>query len=122
MNLYALIMKLLINATWSVQFILCLVSLSPDTAKRSNYYGIIAMTLAAIVTLFVAEFHYYVAMFLPPLVVGGFIGLVLACRVEISKMPQLVAVLHCFFGVAGLLFCYARFLLQCHTNVQEASA
>jgi NAD(P) transhydrogenase len=117
------IMNLLIIAAYmvcAILFIFCLINLSrPDTAKRGNYYGIIAMTLAVIVTLFVAEFHYNVAMFLPPLVVGGLFGLVLACRVEISKMPQLVAILHCFVGVAGLLVCYARFLLQSHTNVLE---
>ncbi len=87
----------------SILFILSLAGLShQETAVRGNLYGIIGMTIAIVATLFapqVGHFEYLI----PAVLVGGAIGIVVAQRVEMTQMPQLVAVLHSFVGLAAVL-------------------
>jgi NAD(P) transhydrogenase len=104
----------------AVLFILSLSGLGQqENAKRGNYYGILAMVLAIAATFFVHEFHFNFVMFLPVFIIGGTIGLVLALRVDMINMPQLVAALHSFVGLAAVLVSYAKFLLEGHGNTLE---
>jgi len=92
-----------------ILFILCLGGLSAqETARKGNTFGMISMFLAIFVTFFLSEFNYQFKFFFPPFVVGGGIGLYLALKVEMINMPQMVAVLHSFVGLAAVLVGYSH--------------
>lgn len=87
----------------SILFILSLSGLSnQETARRGNAYGIAGMAIAIIATILGIEAGGYIVL-LPAVVVGAVIGAVLASRVEMTQMPQLVAMLHSFVGMAAVL-------------------
>ena len=86
----------------SVLFILALGGLSnQEKAKRAVWYGIIGMALAVGGTIFSADVTLS-SWLLPMLVIGAVIGVIVALRVEMTGMPQLVAALHSFVGLAAV--------------------
>ncbi len=94
----------------SVLFILALGGLSnQETAQRGNIYGIAGMAIAIVATILGAQVTGYTTI-LGCMVVGGVIGGFLAKRVEMTEMPELVAILHSFVGLAAVLVGYASYL------------
>jgi len=95
-------------------FVLSLGGLSKqETARRGNIYGIVGMMVAIIATFFSGEIKNF--QLLIPLMLGGaIIGAVLAKRVEMTSMPELVAILHSFVGLAAVLVGMATFLDPSH--------
>ena len=95
-------------------FVLSLGGLSKqETARRGNIYGTVGMTIAIIATFFSGEIKNF--QLLIPLMLGGaIIGAVLAKRVEMTSMPELVAILHSFVGLAAVLVGMASFLDPSH--------
>ena len=89
----------------SVCFILALKGLShPSTARRGNVFGIAGMAIAVIVTLaLVYSNTRNVAMILAGIAIGGVIGAVIARRVQMTQMPELVAAFHSLVGLAAVL-------------------
>ena len=86
-----------------ILFIFSLGGLSAqESARRGNLFGMIGMALAVGVTAFGPHAASY-GVLVGALVVGGSIGAVLAARVEMTAMPQLVAMLHSFVGLAAVL-------------------
>ena len=86
----------------SVLFILSLGGLSnQESAKRAVWYGIAGMALAVVFTAAGPGIGAYWVM-LPMMAVGAAIGAVVAARVEMTGMPQLVAALHSFVGLAAV--------------------
>tara|TARA_X000000950_G_scaffold169451_1_gene206703 strand:- start:37487 stop:38863 length:1377 start_codon:yes stop_codon:yes gene_type:complete len=86
----------------SVLFILSLGGLSgQESAKRAVWYGIVGMAIAVIGTIF-SPVVTLTSSLLPLLVVGAVIGGIVANRVEMTGMPQLVAALHSFVGLAAV--------------------
>ena len=86
----------------SVLFILALGGLSnQEKAKRAVWYGIIGMALAVAGTIFSTEVTLS-SWLLPMLAIGAVIGAIVALRVEMTGMPQLVAALHSFVGLAAV--------------------
>ncbi len=97
----------LISATL---FVLSLKGLThPSTARRGNTLGMAGMAIAIVATLLGAEIQSY-GFILAGLVAGGLIGAVLAARVQMTAMPQLVAALHSFVGMAAVLVAVGTFL------------
>jgi len=94
----------------TILFILALGGLSnQETARRGNWYGIIGMTIALLATIFgVIERHYEIL--LVALLLGGTIGVVLARRVQMTQMPELVASLHSLVGLAAVAVGFASFM------------
>jgi len=93
----------------TILFILALGGLSnPDTARRGNIYGIIGMFIALVATI--AGITANIAILVGGLVIGGSIGLVLAKRVQMTEMPELVAILHSLVGMAAVLVGFANFM------------
>jgi NAD(P) transhydrogenase subunit beta len=89
-----------------VLFILALRGLSsPVTAREGNRRGMIGMGIAVATTLFVAGIPDYVslAMILAGFGLGGAIGTVVAKRIAMTAMPQLVAAFHSLVGLAAVL-------------------
>ena len=86
----------------SVLFILSLGGLSgQESAKRAVWYGIVGMAIAVIGTIFSPLVTIPSSLF-PLLVIGALIGGIVAMRVEMTGMPQLVAALHSFVGLAAV--------------------
>ena len=94
----------------AVLFIQALGGLShPESARRGNLYGIIGMSLSLLATVIgVVSANY--TILLGGLVVGGAVGLVAARRVQMTQMPELVAILHSLVGLAAVLVGFANFL------------
>jgi H+-translocating NAD(P) transhydrogenase subunit beta len=93
-------------------FILSLGGLSTQqTAGRGNRFGIIGMLIAIATTALGAEVSGTgYAVLAGCVALGAGIGAVLAARVEMTAMPELVAVLHSFVGLAAVLVGYATYL------------
>jgi NAD(P) transhydrogenase subunit beta len=99
----------------SALFIMALGGLShQESARRGNLYGMLGMGLALAVTIFglVSQNHIFLLI---GLVAGGAIGWVLAKRVEMTQMPELVAILHSLVGLAAVFVGWANALD--HTKV-----
>ena len=86
----------------SVLFILSLGGLSnQEKAKRAVWFGIVGMALAVFGTVFGPQVSGFIWI-IPMIVIGSIIGTVVAQRVEMTGMPQLVAALHSFVGIAAV--------------------
>jgi len=94
----------------AILFILALGGLSnQETARRGNWYGIIGMAIALIATILgIVEQHY--EYLLVALLIGGTIGLIAARRVQMTQMPELVAILHSLVGAAAVAVGFANFM------------
>ncbi len=94
----------------AILFILSLGGLSKqETARRGNVFGIIGMVLAIGVTFTIASGISW-AWSLGPLALGAIIGAFVAARVQMTSMPELVAILHSFVGLAAVLVGLSTFL------------
>lgn len=93
----------------SILFILSLGGLSrQDTAQRGNQYGIAGICIALLATV-LGVWQLDITAMLVAMAVGGMIGAVLAARVAMTEMPQLVAILHSFVGLAAVLVGFAGY-------------
>src|SRR5690554_4735454 len=91
----------------SVLFILSLGGLSnQEKAKRAVWYGIVGMAVAVVFTAFGPGIGGYGWM-LPMVVIGAVVGWVVAKRVAMTEMPQLVAALHSFVGLAAVFVAWS---------------
>jgi len=96
----------------TILFILSLGGLSnPETSRRGNLYGIIGMTIAVLATVFgprvtMAGLPWIIAA----MVVGGSVGLFAARKVQMTQMPELVALMHSLVGLAACLVGYANYI------------
>lgn len=94
----------------AVLFILSLAGLSKqETAKNGNLFGIIGMVIALGATILNPSTTGVVWIILA-MVIGGAIGVRLALKVEMTEMPELVAILHSFVGMAAVLVGYNSFI------------
>ncbi|MCG6862151.1 MAG: Re/Si-specific NAD(P)(+) transhydrogenase subunit beta [Chromatiaceae bacterium] len=94
----------------SILFILALGGLSnQETARRGNVYGIIGMAIALIATIGGAQVTSYGTLAVC-MVIGAVIGIFVASRVQMTQMPELVAILHSFVGLAAVLVGFASYL------------
>jgi NAD(P) transhydrogenase subunit beta len=93
----------------SVCFILALKGLSnPETARRGNYLGMAGMTIAVLTTLSTPGISWdRIGMLMGLMLLGGSIGAVVARRVQMTQMPELVAAMHSLVGMAAVLIAFA---------------
>ena len=103
----------IVTAAYIIAAILFILSLSglsnQETARRGNMFGIVGMVIAIVATILSQDVTNYGALILM-MVVGGGIGAFLASRVEMTQMPELVAILHSFVGLAAVLVGFASYL------------
>ncbi len=96
----------------TILFILSLGGLSnQETARRGNLYGMIGMAIAVVATVFgpqVTSAGY--AWIIGAMIIGGAIGLYAARTVQMTQMPELVALMHSMVGLAAMLVGYATFI------------
>jgi len=94
----------------AILFIFALKGLThPASARRGNYYGMAGMVLAIAATLMGSEVHSY-GFIIAGVAAGAVIGSILAIRVQMTAMPQLVAALHSFVGMAAVLVAIGTYL------------
>ena len=94
----------------SILFIMSLGGLSnQETARRGNIYGIIGMAIAVLATILLTQIEDYTIL-LGAVVIGGAIGMFAASKVEMTQMPELVAILHSFVGLAAVLVGVASYV------------
>ena len=96
----------------TILFILCLGGLSnQETARRGNLYGMIGMGIAVVATVFGPQVTSVgLPWIIAAMVVGAGIGLYAARVVQMTQMPELVALMHSMVGLAAMLVGYATFI------------
>ncbi len=95
----------------TILFILALGGLSnQETARRGNWYGIIGMTIALLATVLGEDVTANYEKLIIALLVGGTVGIILARRVQMTQMPELVAILHSLVGLAAVAVGFANFM------------
>ena len=112
-----------------VFFILALRGLSsPETSRQGNFFGILGMVIAISVTFLSFDITLNVLAFvISTLAIGGFIGAIIAYRISMTAMPQLVAGFHSLVGLAAVLVALSAFYnpeafgLGTFNNIKTAS-
>ncbi len=103
----------LLTAAYIVAGILFILSLgglsNQESARRGNIYGMIGMLIAVTATVLSSQVSSYGVLSVA-IVIGAVIGSVVAMRVEMTGMPQLVAMLHSFVGLAAVLVGFGSYL------------
>ncbi|MCE2873727.1 MAG: Re/Si-specific NAD(P)(+) transhydrogenase subunit beta [Xanthomonadales bacterium] len=97
----------------AILFILSLGGLSnPETARRGNLFGMVGMALAVLATIFGprVELAEGLPWIVGALVIGGAIGLYAARTVQMTQMPELVALMHSLVGLAACLVGFASYV------------
>ncbi len=106
----------------AILFIMSLGGLSnPETSRRGNFYGMVGMTLAVLATVFGPRVDPVIGLpwIIGALVVGGAIGLYAARKVQMTQMPELVALMHSLVGLAA---CFVGFASYVDTSVVYTGA
>ncbi len=94
----------------AILFILSLGGLSKqETSSRGNIYGVLGMAIAIAATVYGVHVGGLVVL-IPAILIGAAIGGSVAARVEMTQMPQLVAMLHSFVGLAAVLVGISSYL------------
>ena len=94
----------------SILFILSLSGLSnQESARRGNIFGVLGMAIAIVATVFSQQAGHYLII-LVMILMGGTVGALVSRRVEMTAMPQLVALLHCLVGLAAVIIGLASYL------------
>jgi len=105
----------LVTMSYIVSAILFILSLSglsnQETARKGNYYGMLGMAIAIIATTLSGSVTAF-GVLIGALIVGGLIGARAAYKVEMTQMPELVAIMHSMVGLAAVLVGYANFMDQ----------
>ena len=112
-----------------VLFILALRGLSsPETSRQGNFFGILGMVLAITVTFLSVDILFSGFIFIIcALAIGGSIGAIIAHRISMTAMPQLVAGFHSLVGLAAVLVALSAFYnpeafgLGTFNNIKTAS-
>ncbi|MFA6903689.1 MAG: NAD(P)(+) transhydrogenase (Re/Si-specific) subunit beta [Gallionellaceae bacterium] len=91
----------------AVLFILALKGLSsPVSARRGNLFGMVGMAIAVLTTLTLTSNWVYISL---AIVVGGAAGAIVAKRIEMTSMPELVAAMHSLVGLAAVLIAMSAY-------------
>ena len=103
----------LVTVSYIGASMLCILALGglslPATSRRGNFYGMLGMLIALTATIFGIVSRNYLILY-SGVIVGGSMGLVLAKKVAMTQMPELVAILHSLVGLAAVLVGFANFM------------
>ncbi len=96
----------------TILFILSLGGLSnPETSRRGNLYGMIGMTIAVLATVLGPRVTSAgIPWIIGAMLVGGSIGLILARKVQMTQMPELIAFMHSLVGLAAVVVGYTSYV------------
>lgn len=110
------LVRRLVEACYMIASVLFIFSLSglkkPESSRQGVFYGVCGMTLAIVSTFFLREFHNeYVRMFVAT-IPGATIGIILATVIDMLQVPQMVAALHSFVGLAATFVGFSNYFLH----------
>jgi NAD(P) transhydrogenase subunit beta len=96
----------------TILFILSLGGMSnPESSRRGNLYGMIGMAIAVLATVFGPRVSMAgIPWIIAAMVVGGSVGIYAARKVQMTQMPELVALMHSLVGLAACLIGYANYI------------
>ena len=106
----------------AVLFILTLGGLSnQETSRKGNLYGISAMLIAVVATFLGPQVSSNYGLLFILILLGGSIGLILSKKVQMTEMPELVAILHSLVGMAAVLVGLVNFInpIQDYVGVEK---
>ncbi|HET8726471.1 MAG TPA: NAD(P)(+) transhydrogenase (Re/Si-specific) subunit beta [Alphaproteobacteria bacterium] len=93
----------------AICFIMALRGLSsPETSRTGNIFGIVGMAIAIVTTLLLPQVVSY-WLIVPGVLIGGAIGTIVALRIQMTALPQLVAAFHSLVGLAAVFVAAASF-------------
>lgn len=96
----------------AILFIFSLAGLSKhESSQQGNTFGVIGMAIALIATIFGPN-PQNISWILLAMLIGGSIGIYLAKKVEMTEMPELVAILHSFVGLAAVLVGFNSYIMM----------
>ncbi len=99
--------------SYLVSSVCCIMALrglsGPQTAKNGLMFGVVGMALAIVTTILLPEVHSY-GLIVLGIVIGGSIGALIAKKIEMTALPQLVAAFHSLVGLAAVTIAAAAFL------------
>ena len=94
----------------AICFILALKGLaSPSTSRRGNFFGVCGMTLAIASTLMMPSINHH-WLLIGLILAGGAVGTLIALKISMTAIPQLVAGFHSLVGLAAVLVAFCAFL------------
>ena len=105
----------------AVLFIFSLKGLaSPTSARLGNTLGMVGMAIAVATTFFVGH-NLIFSLIAGAIILGAIVGTLAAKRVQMTKMPELVALMHSFVGLSAVLIAIAAVFnsAEMHTNIQR---
>ena len=111
------VVRRVVEACYMISSVLFIFSLSglkkADSSRRGVFYGVCGMLLAIVSSIFLREFHsQYIKMFAAT-IPGAIVGISLASIVNMLQVPQMIASLHSFVGIAATFVGFSNyFLLQ----------
>ena len=93
----------------------------PTTSRQGNVFGMIGMALAVVTTFLIPGFKPVYWLIGGAIIGGAIIGSIAAQRVQMTKMPELVALMHSFVGLSAVLIAIAAVFnpAQTHTGAQK---
>ncbi|MDW3095410.1 MAG: Re/Si-specific NAD(P)(+) transhydrogenase subunit beta [Gammaproteobacteria bacterium] len=80
-----------------------------ESARRGNVFGMLGMAVAILATIFSGQVGAF-EKFIPAMIIGALVGIVIAKKVEMTSMPELVAGFHSFVGAAAVMVGFASYL------------
>lgn len=96
----------------AILFILALKGLSsPVSARRGNLFGMVGMAIAVLTTMTITKNWFYISL---AIAVGGAVGAIIARRIQMTAMPELVAAMHSLVGLAAVLIAMSSFYIAQH--------
>ncbi len=115
----------LVNSCYIISGVLFILSLyflsSPKTSRIGNYCGMAGMALAVFATLFLPQIH-HVFVILIAIAIGGGLGYLIAKKVKMTQMPQLVAGFHSLVGLAAVFIAASALWMPDAFNIKEDGA
>jgi len=114
------VVRRLVEACYMIASVLFIFSLSglkkPESSRQGVFYGICGMALAIVSTFFLKEFHSeYIRMFVAT-IPGAIIGITLAAVIDMLQVPQMVAALHSFVGLAATFVGFSNYFLHINSE------
>ena len=114
------LIRRLVEACYMIASVLFIFSLSglkkPESSRQGVFYGIAGMALAIVSTLFLNDFHSeYIRMFVAT-IPGAIIGITLASIINMLQVPQMIASLHSFVGLAATFVGFSNYFLHINSE------
>ncbi|QJC34392.1 Re/Si-specific NAD(P)(+) transhydrogenase subunit beta [Enterobacteriaceae endosymbiont of Donacia crassipes] len=101
----------------AVLFILSIASLSKkETSKKGNIFAINGMLIAIVITILKAKIN-NIGYILGSIFLGAFIGISISKKIDMTKMPQLIAILHSFVGLTAVLVGFNNYILLIYDKI-----